>query len=31
MASPDHNPRLKAVILEVVDNQLRGNDPPETR
>ena len=25
------NPRLKAVILEVVDNQLRANDPPETR
>ena len=25
------NPRLKATILEVVDNQLRANDPPETR
>ena len=25
------NPRLKAIILEVVDNQLRANDPPETR
>ena len=25
------NQRLKAVILEVVDNQLRANDPPETR
>ena len=25
------NPRLKALILEVVDNQLRANKPPETR
>ncbi len=25
------NPELRAVILEVVDNQLRANDPPETR
>lgn len=25
------NPRLKAIILGVVDNQLRANDPPETR
>jgi len=25
------NPRLKAMIMEVVDNQLRANDPPETR
>lgn len=25
------NPRLKAAILEVVSNQLRANDPPETR
>ncbi len=25
------NPALKAVILEVVDNQLRDNDPPETK
>ena len=25
------NPRLKAIILEVVDNQLRANDPAETR
>jgi hypothetical protein len=24
------NPRLKAVILEIVDNQLRENTPPET-
>jgi len=27
----DHNPRLKATILEVVENQLRDGDPPETR
>jgi len=25
------NPRLKALIMQIVDNQLRGNDPPETR
>ncbi len=25
------NPHLKALILEVVENQLRANDPPETR
>ena len=25
------NPRLKATILQVVDNQLEGNDPPETK
>jgi len=25
------NPRLKAMIMEVVDNQLRAIDPPETR
>lgn len=25
------NPRLKAAFLEVVDNQLEANDPPETR
>lgn len=25
------NPHLKATTLEVVDNQLRANDPPETR
>ena len=28
---PAHNPYLKAAILEVVDNQLRDNDPPQTR
>lgn len=26
-----HNPYLKAAILEVVENQLRDNNPPETR
>jgi transcriptional regulator of NAD metabolism len=26
-----YNPYLKAAILEVVENQLRDNDPPETR
>lgn len=26
-----HNPRLKAAILEVVENQLQSGDPPETR
>ncbi len=25
------NPRLKAAFMEVVDNQIRDNDPPETR
>lgn len=25
------NPHLKAAILEVVENQLREGDPPETR
>jgi hypothetical protein len=25
------NPRLKAAFLEVVDNQIKDNDPPETR
>ncbi len=27
----DENPHLKPSILEVVDNQLQANDPPETR
>jgi len=26
-----HNPHLKATFIEIVDNQLRDNDPPETR
>lgn len=25
------NPHLKAVILEVVENQIRNDNPPETR
>jgi hypothetical protein len=25
------NPHLHAAMLEVVENQLEGNDPPETR
>ena len=27
----EYNPHLKALLLEVVDNQLRDNDPPEAR
>lgn len=27
----EHNPRLKKVILQVVSNQLRTNQPPETK
>jgi hypothetical protein len=27
----DFNPHLQAAYLEVVENQLRDNDPPETR
>mgnify|MGYP007066211216 CR=1 FL=1 len=27
----ESNPSLKASILEVVDNQLKSNDPPESR
>ncbi|MBR0229330.1 MAG: hypothetical protein IJQ62_13375 [Clostridia bacterium] len=26
-----YNPRLKKLMLEVVDNQIRDNTPPETR
>jgi len=25
------NPHLKAAVLEVVENQIRDNDPPETK
>lgn len=28
---PEFNPRLRAAFLEAVENQLRDNDPPETR
>jgi hypothetical protein len=27
----DHDPLLKNIILDVVNKQIRGNDPPETR
>ncbi len=27
----NHNPHLKAAFIEVVDNQLADNDPPETQ
>ena len=27
----DHNPRLKAAILEAVEKQLESGEPPETR
>lgn len=27
----DFNPRLQALILEIVDNQLSDNNPPATR
>jgi len=27
----EENPYLKSAILEIVDNQLQANDPPETR
>ena len=29
--SEDFNPHLHAAVLEVVENQLAGNDPPETK
>ena len=29
--SEPYNPRLKSLILQVVDNQLNDNDPPITR
>ena len=31
MESSNHNPHLKAAFLEAAENQLRDNDPPETR
>ncbi|MBU2513856.1 hypothetical protein KJ966_21160 [bacterium] len=27
----ESNPELKSAIMEVVDNQINSNDPPETR
>jgi len=29
--SEDFNPHLHAAVLEVVENQLAGNNPPETK
>jgi hypothetical protein len=31
MKKPKINPHLRAAILEVVENQLRDNNPPETK
>ena len=31
MTSPKSSPHLRAAIIEVVDNQIRENDPPETK
>jgi hypothetical protein len=31
MKQSEGNPYLEAAIMEVVENQLRGNDPPQTR
>jgi hypothetical protein len=31
MKGAPFNPHLKAAILEVVENQIRYSDPPETR
>jgi hypothetical protein len=31
MGTAETNPELGKVILEVVENQIRENDPPETR
>jgi hypothetical protein len=30
MKRSERNPHLQAAILEVVENQLRNNDPPQT-
>jgi hypothetical protein len=27
----DHTPRLRGALLDVVDEQIRSNEPPETR
>ena len=29
--NPQVNPHLRATFLEIVENQLRANDPPETK
>ena len=31
MEKSESNPHLQAPIMEVVENQLRNNDPPQTR
>jgi len=31
MKESEGNPYLRAAIMEVVENQLRNNDPPQTR
>ena len=31
MKKSESNPHLQAAIMEVVENQLRNNDPPQTR
>ena len=31
METPETNPELGKLILEVVENQIQDNDPPETR
>jgi hypothetical protein len=31
MDTPDTNPKLGKMVIEVVRNQIRDNDPPETR
>jgi hypothetical protein len=31
MNDPETNPQLGKMILEIVQNQIRENDPPETR
>ena len=30
MEKSESNPDLRAAIMEVIENQLRNNDPPET-
>jgi hypothetical protein len=30
-SQPEHNPILKKTYLEIVDTQLKNDDPPETR
>ena len=29
--SEQFNPRLQKLIFEIIDNQIRDNDPPETK